>query len=170
MTLTSLVRYGSLAAMLAGALRIISSFVPYNAASVPLEWFYLVIDVCLLLGLLSLYLYQHEQVGRVGFAGFLPALIGTASIIGPDGKIGNVDMSVAGSLLISLGLTVFAIGVWRAGRLPRAVPVLWWLSTLIGVGGFAVNAPRSTFVLAGVAFGLAFVIAGFKLWSDPAYR
>ena len=72
--------------MLAGALRIISSFVPYNAASVPLECFYLLIDVCLLLGLLSLYFYQHEQVGRVGFAGFLPALIGAASIIGPDGK------------------------------------------------------------------------------------
>ena len=170
MTLTRLVRYGSLAAMLAGALRTISAFIPYNAASVPLEWFYLVIDVCLLLGLLSLYLYQHEEVGRVGFAGFLPALIGMASIIGPDGKIGNVDMFVAGSLTISLGLTVFAIGVWRAGRLPHAVPVLWWLSTLVGIGGFAVKAPPSTFVLAGVAFGLAFVIAGFKVWIDSAYR
>ena len=170
MTLTRLVRYGSLAAMLAGALRTISSFIPYNAASVPLEWFYLLIDVCLLLCLLSLYLYQHEQVGRVGFSGFLPALIGTASIIGPDGNIGNVDMYDAASLLISLGLSVFAIGVWSAGRLPRAVPVLWWLSTLIGVVGFAVKGPPSMFVLAGVAFGLAFVIAGLKLWTDSTYR
>lgn len=128
---------------------------------------YLIVDVLLLLGLLAIYAYQHEEVGKVGFAGFLPAFIGTASIIGPDGTLGGVDMYVAGSLTISLGLCVFAIGVWQAGKLPRAVPVLWVLSTVIGVGGFVVNAPV-TFVIAGLAFGLAFVLAGFKLWSDPA--
>lgn len=170
MSAATLIRLGGLAAMLAGALRMAASFIPYSSASVQLELLYLVIDLLLLLGLLGIYAYQHEQAGKLGFAGFLPALIGTASIVGPDGKLGNVDMYVAGSLLISLGLCVFSIGIWRARMLPRAVPLLWIASTVIGIGGFLVNGPPVTFLLAGVTFGLGFVLAGSKIWSDPALR
>lgn len=143
-----------------------ASFIPFSSGSVKLELLYLIIDVLLLLGLLGIYAYQHEQVGKLGFAGFLPALIGTASIIGPDGKLGSVDLYVAGSLLISLGLCVFSLGVWRAGMLPRAVPLLWIASTVIGIGGFLVNGPPITFLLAGVAFGLGFMLAGLKIWQS----
>lgn len=61
MTVNSMVRYGGGATALAGALRIVSSFIPYEVGSVSLEWFYLLIDVSLLLGLLSLFIYHHEQ-------------------------------------------------------------------------------------------------------------
>ena len=156
--------------MLAGALRLAASFIPYSNSNVKLELLYLIIDVLLLLGLLGIYAYQHEQAGKLGFAGFLPALIGTASIIGPDGKLGEVDLYVAGSLLISLGLCVFSLGIWRAKTLPNAVPLCWIVSTVIGIGGFLVNGPPVTFLLAGVAFGLGFVLAGGKIWSDPVLR
>jgi hypothetical protein len=170
-TLT-LIRLGGLAAILAGALRMGTSFIPYSASkpSVALELLYLVIDVLILLGLLGVYGYQNEVVGKWGFLGFLLALVGTAIIVGPDGKIGAVDMSVAGSLMISVGLSIMAIGTWNARRLPRAVPLLWVTSTVVGVGGYLIGGPTVTFVIAGLAFGLAFVVAGVKIWMDPAMR
>lgn len=163
MVATTLIRLGGWAALLAGGLRTGASFIPYTQPGVALELFYLVIDVLLLLGLLGIYAYQHEQVGISGFLGFLLALIGTASIIGPDGAIGGVEMYVVGSLLISVGLTVLAFGTWRANKLPRAVPVLWVVSTVVGIGGFLAGGLAITFLVAGVAFGLAFILAGVRL-------
>jgi len=104
----------------------------------------------------------------LGFIGFLLALIGTAIIAGPDGKIGSMDMYVTGSLMISVGLSLLAIGTWKADRLPRIVPVLWVLSMVVGVGGFLLGGPAVTFVIAGLAFGLAFIVAGVRIWSDSA--
>lgn len=161
-----LIRLGGLAAMLAGVLRVGASFIPYTKSGVALELLYLTIDVLLLLGLLGLYTYQHEQVGLVGFLGFLSALIGTAIIVGPDGEIGGVNMYVVGSLLISVGLSLLAIGTWRAQRLPRAVPVLWLLSMVVGIGGFLAGGLTLTFLIAGVAFGVAFLLAGLRVWTD----
>ena len=170
-TLT-LIRLGGLAAILAGALRIGSSFIPYSASkpSVTLELLYLVIDVLILLGLLGVYGYHNEVIGRSGFLGFLLALIGTAIIVGPDGKIGVVDMYVVGSLMISVGLAIMALGTWNARRLPRTVPLLWVMSTVVGVGGYLTGGQTVTFVIAGLAFGLAFVVAGVKIWRDSALR
>jgi hypothetical protein len=172
MPTVTLIRLGGLAAILAGALRIGSSFIPYSAAqpSVALEVLYLVIDVLILLGLLGIYGYQHEVVGRWGFLGFLLALIGTAIIVGPDGKIGFIDMYIVGALMISLGLSTLAIGTWNAKRLPQIVPLLWLTSTVVGVGGYLLGGPTATGVIAGLAFGLAFMIAGVKIWTDSALR
>lgn len=166
-----LIRLGGLAAILAGALRTIASFLPASKPpNAALELFYLAIDVLLLFGILGVYGYQHEKVGLLGFLGFLLALVGAAIITGPDGAIGGVEMYLVGSLMISVGLALLAIASWRAELLPRAVSVLWLLSMLVGVGGFAVGGLAVTFLIAGVAFGLAFMLAGVKIWLDPALR
>jgi hypothetical protein len=165
MSSASLIRLGGLAAVLAGVLRTIASFIPYSKPDVALELFYLVIDILILLGLLGVYGYQHEKVGVVGFLGFLSALIGTAIIVGPDGAIGGVDEYVIGSLMISVGLTLLAIGSWQARALPRPVPALWVLSTVVGVGGFVAGGFPITYLIAGVAFGLAFILAGVRIWT-----
>ena len=73
MSLTGLIRFGGIAAMLAGVLRTAASFIPYSKPTVAMEWFYLVIDVLLLLGLLGIYVHPHAHVGLVGFLGFLMA-------------------------------------------------------------------------------------------------
>lgn len=165
MSSATLVRYGGLAAILAGVLRTGVSFIPYSAnPGAALELLYLVIDILILLGLLGVYGYEHEEVGWCGFLGFLPALIGTAIITGPDGAIGGVSMYILGSLLISAGLSLLSIASWRANRLPRLVPVLWLLSTAVGVGGFLIGGPAITYMMAGIFFGLAFIGAGVRIW------
>lgn len=172
MPTATLIRLGGLAAILAGVLRVGTSFIPYSNSKpgVALELLYLIIDVLILLGLLGVYGHQNEVVGRWGFLGFLLALIGTAINVGPDGKIGVVEMYVVGSLMISVGLSILAIGTWNAKRLPRTVPLLWVMSTVVGVGGYLIGGPTVTFVIAGLAFGLAFIVAGVKIWMDSALR
>lgn len=170
MSSAALIRLAGLAAGLAGVLRTGAAIAPYAEPGVGLELFYLVIDVLILLGLLGVYAYEHERVGILGLAGFLLALVGTASITGPDGSLGGVDVYLAGAGAISIGLLLLALASWNAERLPRWVCVLWALSTLVGVGGAVIGAPAATFRVAGVAFGLGFVGAGLRLWSDPAGR
>jgi hypothetical protein len=138
--------------------------------SVGLEWLYLLIDVLLLLGLLGVYAYQHAESGIWGFAGFVLAAAGLESIGGPDGKIGDVDIYTAGATLIGIGLVVLAVGSWRGHKLPRYVPTLWMFSTVVGMSGFLVAGSTILFQIAGIAFGLGFVGAGIRLWSDPTLR
>src|SRR5438874_12912426 len=75
-----LIRWGGLAAILAGLLRGIASFTP-TAASVGLQIFYLTIDVLLLLGAIDVYAFQRQETGRWGFMGFLLALIGAGLLL-----------------------------------------------------------------------------------------
>jgi len=41
---------------------------------------------------------------------------------------------------------------------------------VVGVGGYLIGGPTVTFVIAGLAFGLAFIVAGVKIWTDSALR
>lgn len=62
----NLIRWGELAAVLAGILRGIASFTP-TAASVALQVFYFAIDVLLILGTICVYEFQKKETGRWGF-------------------------------------------------------------------------------------------------------
>ena len=170
MSSAALIRLGGLAAILAGVLRAAAAFLAAMEPSVALEWLYLLIDVLLLFGLFGVYAYQHAESGIWGVAGFLLAAIGLESIGGPDGEIGDVDIYTAGATLIGIGLVVLAVGSWRGQKLPRYVPTLWVLSTVVGMSAFLVAGSALPFQIAGVAFGLGFVGAGIRLWSDPTLR
>ena len=164
MSSQQLIRWGGLAAMLAGALRTAASFWPSAEPGVTLEILYLVIDILLLFGIFGIYAFQHERIGWFGFVGFLLAVIGTAIIAGPDGTIGVVNMYAAGSLSVGAGIVFLAVGSWTARTLPRWVAILWIVSTVVGILG-RVTGRESLFVVTGVTFGLAFVGAGARLWS-----
>jgi drug/metabolite transporter (DMT)-like permease len=149
--------------MLAGVLRTTTSFWPSPEPSVALELLYLVIDALILFGVLGVYSFQSEKAGAWGLIGFLLAIVGTAIIVGPDGRIGRVDMYTAGSLLLGVGLVCLAVGSWKARCLPRWVPVLWVFSTTVGIVGAIARLP-ALFMVAGVAFGVAFIGAGATVW------
>lgn len=160
---TTLIRYGGLAAIFAGVLRVGASFIPYSHPAAALELpLYVVIDVLILLGLIGVYGYQREKTGWWDRLGLLLALIGIAII-----RV-RVEWYAVGATMVSLGFSFLAIGSWKIGRLPRTVCVLWLLSTLVGVAGYVVKASGITFVIAGVAFGLGLILAGVRIWSSPA--
>jgi hypothetical protein len=163
---TTLIRWGGLAAVLAGALRAAVSFWPSSDPDVAVELLYLLIDILILFGILGVYGFLGEQSGVAGFLGFLVAVIGTAIITGPDGEIGGVDMYAAGSAMLALGLVLLAVGSWKAARLPHWVSVLWVLTAVLGLVGGAVESLDSLFVVSGVAFGVSFIGAGVRVWAE----
>ena len=169
MNARTLFRLGAVACMAAGSLRIASSFVAYSdPPTVAQEFFYLVIDLCILYGVLAVYFFQRVEVGALGFAGCLLALTGVAIIVGPDGSIGDVGMYQVGSASLLLGLTLISVAGWRAARLPRYALVSWILATALAVLGSLPGAPAILLLVTGLAFGIGFVGAGARIWSTSS--
>ncbi len=151
------------AAVLGGALRIASAFVPWEQNLAWLEAFYFVIDVALLFGLMGVYFAQHARLGIAGFAAFALAETGIASIVGPDGMAFGLDVYQLGVFAISIGLAVLGI-VMLMVRAGSAIAAACWIGALlVGLGGTLASMPEAGFVAGGVLFGLGFVVAGAAL-------
>jgi hypothetical protein len=159
MSSANLIRSGGIAAIIAGILRSVSSFLP---SSIPhLDLLYLLIDLCILFGMMGLYGFQHQESGLWGFFGFLLTIIGIGMI--RTGVISGIQMYPIGASLFTLGLSLFAIGSWIASKLPRWISIFWILSTIVGFLGYFGSGINLLFVLSGVLFGVGFTGAGIKL-------
>jgi hypothetical protein len=162
MSSANLIRCGGLAAMIAGILRGVNSFLP-SSAELTIELLYLLTDIFLLFGMMGLYAFQHQESGWWGFLGFLLAIIGIAVI--RTGNIAGVKIYAIGALIFAAGLILFAIGSWIAHKLPRWVSFVWILSTIIGFVGYFIPGFSLFFVISGVLFGVGFACAGLQGWS-----
>jgi hypothetical protein len=165
MSSANLIRLGGIAAIIAGILRGINSFLPSDTPVVTIEILYLITDIFILFGIMGLYGFQHQESGWWGFYGFLLAIIGTGIIIGPDGSISGVNMYPVGSSIFAAGLILLAVGSWIVNKLPRWIPVFWVLSTILGFIGYFSPSLNLLFVISGVIFGIGFAGAGSKVWS-----
>jgi hypothetical protein len=154
-----LVRIGALAAIMAGALRIVSTAIPHEPDSAGLEALYGVIDLGLMFGLVAVYLATAEALGMAGLAFFLVALAGVASLVGPDAPAFGVDFYRAGALVFVAGLAGLSVQLLRAGLI-RTSAALWLVTFAASL--LMVIAPQ-TFVVAGLAIGTGYVIAGVEL-------
>jgi hypothetical protein len=163
----NLIRWGGLAAVLAGILRGIASFTP-TAASVGLQVFYFAIDVLLLLGTIGVYEFQKKETGRWGFFGFLLALIGAVLLIGHDVVNAVVLLYPVAAFLFALGISVLAIRSWEANTLPHWTSALLITSTVVGILGFFVKGLDVLFIISGVIFGIGFSGTGLTVRLQPA--
>ena len=163
MSSATLIRLGGLAAILAGILRGINSFVPIDAPSGVVAILYLVTDIFLLFGIISMYGFQHQESGLWGFFGFLLTMIGIATI--RTGEIAGVNLYPIGASTFTAGLSLFAVGSWIARKLPQWVSVFWVLSTIVGFIGYFIPSLNPLFIASGVIFGIGFAGAGIKIWS-----
>ena len=75
-------------------------------------------------------------------------------------------MYAAGSGMLAAGLVFLVVGSWKATMLPYWVPVLWVLTAVLGFVGAGVEGLEPLFVVSGVTFGLSFVGAGVRVWSE----
>ncbi|MBE9139184.1 hypothetical protein IQ254_18615 [Nodosilinea sp. LEGE 07088] len=163
MSSTNLIRWGGLAAIIAGILRGVSSFLSSSNPGAAIELFYLLTDIFIIFGMMGLYGFQHQESGLWGFFGFLLAIIGIGII--RTGSISGVNMYPIGALIFVVGLSSFAVGCWIANKLPFWISAFWLLSTLVGCIGYFVPGLNLLFTISGVLFGLGFASAGFKIWS-----
>ncbi len=155
----ALVRIGAAAAILGGALRIVSTFVPYEADSVPLEALYGLIDVCLMFGLIAVYVASAAAVGFVGLAAFLVSLAGIASIVGPDTQAFGIDLYRVGALVFVAGLAGLSVQLLRARMM--GLSAVLWIATL--VAGLVSAVVPAAFVASGLCLGVGYVLAGVEM-------
>jgi hypothetical protein len=163
MSSTLLIRLGGLAAMIAGILRSINSFLPSSIPDVATILLYLLTDIFILFGMMGLYGFQYRESGLWGFFGFLLTIIGIAII--RSGTISGLNLYPVGALIFAAGLSTFAVGSWIPCKLPRWVSVFWAISTIIGFIGYFAPGLNLLFAISGVLFGVSFASAGFKVYS-----
>jgi hypothetical protein len=161
---TNLIRLGGLAAIIAGVIRGINSFLPgSNNPNITISVLYLLTDIFLLFGIMSIYGFQHQESRSWGFFGFILVIVGIAII--RTGSIAEINLYPIGASIFTVGLSLFAVGSWIAKKLPRWVSILWVLSTILGFMGYFIPSLNLLFVASGVIFGIGFAGAGMKIWS-----
>src|SRR5438128_911980 len=161
MSKATLTRPGGLAAILAGLLRGIASFVPGSARGV--EILYFITDVFIFFGVIGLYGFQRVQIGLAGRVGLVVATIAISVLIGHDVALISANAYPVGALVFALGLDLFAIDSLRTRNLPRWIPIFWILSTIVGPVGYFAPGFAALFVISGLLFGVAFAGAGLLM-------
>ena len=98
---STLIRAGATAAIAGGVLRSAASFAPVVIASdLGREFLYVVIDVCLAIGLLAFYSQRSGPLERWGSTGLVLALVGIATVRG-NRLISTADLYPVGALAIA---------------------------------------------------------------------
>lgn len=158
----SLIRFAGAAAVLGGAMRIATAFVPWAPGVAWLEVVAFAIDVLLLFGLIGVYLVHRAALGWAGLGAFVLAEIGIASIVGPDTIAFGIDTYIAGVHAISVGLAVLGVAL-LAARVEMLAAVCWIASLAAGLAAGFLGQGAAGFLIGGVLFGLGFVAAGLAL-------
>lgn len=153
--------WGARSAIIGGVLRIAASFVPYTAESIALETFYAIIDVFLLFGLFAMFSRLASQPKHLATAGLVIAIVGQASIIGPDTEMFGVDFYLAGTMVLLVGLGLTSAVMMCAGAMRSAA--LYWLGCIVLALVAAIAGSSIVAAAAGVVFGMGFIVAGCAL-------
>lgn len=163
-----IIRLCAVAAILAGLLRAIASFIPEATPGVFV--LYLLIDLFLLGGITGLYLFCVAAGNILARLGFVLMCIALLLLIARD--VGAVTPNVysGAAALFSLGLVLFAIYTLRTRKIAVWIPVIWMLSTIVGPLGFFVPKLHFLFAISGLLFGIAFTSAGVVMWRTKTRR
>ena len=157
-----IIRLCAVAAILAGLLRAIASFIPETTPAVFV--LYLLIDLFLLGGVIGLYLFCVAAGNILARVGFVLMTIALMLLIGRDVGAVTPNAYAGAAALFSLGLVLFAIHALRTRKIPVWIPVIWILSTIVGPVGFFVPKLHFLFAISGLLFGIAFTSAGVVMW------
>jgi hypothetical protein len=157
------IRMCAVGAILAGALRAISSFVPDTTSKVYILYF--AIDLFLLFGVVGLHRSSITEGKILGLVGFVLMVLALLLLIARDVGVIAAGAYAAGAGLFSVGLDLFAIQVLRTRQIPSWIPIGWIVSTVVGPIGFFVPSMHLFFALSGLLFGIAFAGAGVAMWN-----
>ncbi len=150
------IRTGAAMGIVGGALRAAASFAPRVIAADEIRtWLYVGIDICLALGLLSLYLARRQGMRAAGTLGCLLALGGLiAGRIVPATT--GLDVYPVTAAAVGIGILMLAFGEMQAWRMQAWIPLTFALSLVAGTIGTFVAGASALFILSGILFGSAF--------------
>lgn len=152
------VRIGAMIGTAGGLLRAGGSFAPTLVVSDDARsWLYVVIDICLALGLSSLCLARRHAIKTTGALGAFLAIVSLmAGRVGP--LITNLDLYPMTAAAVVIGVLMLAFSEWQAGRIAPWIPLAFALSLLAGSTGMFVAGANALFILSGILFGSAFAV------------
>ena len=166
MSASSAIRTGAVAGTAGGALRAAGSFAPTLIASNDVRtWLYVGIDICLALGLSSLFLARRQRMRAAGTLGFFLALGGLiAGRLGP--LLTDLDVYPVTAAAVAIGVLMLALSEWHMKRTAAWIPWTFALSLVVGSIGTFVAGASALFILSGILFGAAFAGMAITVWWD----
>lgn len=173
---SDLIRWGGLAAAIAGVLlmiiNLITLLVILNLGQQSPEMLVRslispIAGTLVVLGVLAMYIRQAEAIDNIGLIGFLFALFGTILVLAGD---------VWANLLAYLGWALFGVSSWQARVYPPLASVLLVVGALIiaPFSSLALGGSNNILAYVGVAastvFNVALIWLGITLFteSDPS--
>jgi hypothetical protein len=161
MSASRAIRTGAVMGTVGGALRATGSFAPRLIASDDARtWLYVGIDICLALGLVSLYLPRRQRMRAAGTLGGFLALGGLiAGRIGP--VMSDLDLYPVTATAVVVGVLMLASSEWQMRRMAAWIPLTFALSLVVGSIGTFVAGASALFILSGILFGSAFAAMAF---------
>ncbi|MEM7360051.1 MAG: hypothetical protein AAF431_13195 [Pseudomonadota bacterium] len=156
-----LFRLGGSAGLAGGLLRLVFTFVPYREATAWLEGFYALTDICLLFGLMAIYLKHADQLGGIGVSAFIISTSGIASIVGPETVMFGINFYQAGAFTLITGLLILSIQMLR-NKILIWVSSLWILSFTLTIFAVGFVSPV-LFTVAAISFSGAYIVSGIQL-------
>lgn len=161
MQIQTLYRLSGFSALIGGLLDMCAHAIPYTENSAPLEAYYAVTDILLMFGIFGLYLAHAQKTALLGFIGFVITATGIGSIIGPDAIMFDTNFYEVGITAVTIGVLIYSISLFRA-KILTPTAIAWLLMAVIGIAGSALGFALS-FKIAGILFGLGFVLGGWKM-------
>lgn len=170
MSSSTLIRWGGLAAMLAGATFIFDSlfvFTVFHGEWIMAVW--ILGPLLMVVGLLGLHALQKNNYGRVGRGSVWVVIV--ASLVYVVGTVVPLQQSnvlywpvYSGSYLsVSVGLIIYGVATLQAKMLPR-----WCGLGLIIIPTLAILFPVLFDGVFGPLFGPLWLAIGYVLWSRSA--
>lgn len=161
MSTTNVIRWSGVVSVLAGL------WVLGISLSAGQPWIFAVGTLLAIFALSGIYAVQVEESGFWGFAGFVISISGEVLMM-IEGDPQELLGMLAGALY-ALGLIGLVIGTWRGRVFSPWVPRLWLAAILIGLPAYAVESLMPILIIAAsVAFAMAFIVAGYELWTQRA--
>jgi hypothetical protein len=161
MSTSNVIRWSGIVSVLAG-LWVLG--IPLSAEQ---PWIFAVGTILAILALFSIYAVQVEESGFWGLAGVVIGISGEVLMMVEGDPQESLGM-LAGALY-ALGLIGLIVGTWRGRVFSRWVPGLWLAAIIIGLPAYAAESLMQLLIIAAsVAFGLAFIVAGYELWTQRA--
>lgn len=159
----TIIRALGVAAIAGGVLRVVDSFTMQSFSPTVLAWLYLATDALLLLGIAGIAWSRRAQLDFAGSSGILIFVVGIVLIrIAALGALGSGGYALGATVAV-VGLALLAADdlLRRTGR--DATASLWLATFVFGVAGTLGLMPVVMMMLAGVAFGAGFIVAGRKV-------
>ena len=171
MSSSDFIRWGGLAAMLAGVAFIVNGLLPplglanpEDPSDVPLlDGLFVLALLLVVAGLLGLHALQKGNYGRIGRAGFYTLVLATlVQVVGLVGfMLGSTALEwliALGSLAVFVGFVLYGAATLQAQVLPRWCGV----GLIVGMPVAAVLGEIWGFLV----FGLLWLALGYVLWSQ----